>query len=138
MIDPTGSTTATGGASPAGKTDSSILGKDDFLKLMMAQLKNQDPTSPQDASQYTSQLATFSTLEQITNLASTSAASASNAYDQQAVALIGKSVSYVDDSGATRTGPVSSVTFTSSGPALTIGTDAGILPVTVTQVSQGS
>jgi flagellar basal-body rod modification protein FlgD len=138
MIDPTGSTTTTGGASPTAKKDPSILGKDDFLKLMMAQMKNQDPTSPQDPSQYTSQLATFSTLEQITNLASTAAASASNDYDQEAVALIGKSVSYVDDSGATRTGPVSSVTFTSSGPTLTVGTDAGILPVTVTQVSQGS
>jgi flagellar basal-body rod modification protein FlgD len=138
MIDPTGSTTATGGASPAAKKDPSILGKDDFLKLMMAQMKNQDPTSPQDPSQYTSQLATFSTLEQITNLASTAAASASNDYDQEAVALIGKSVSYVDNTGATRTGPVSSVTFTSSGPTLTIGTDTGILPVTVTQVSRGS
>ncbi|MCW2950858.1 MAG: flagellar hook capping protein [Conexibacter sp.] len=135
MIDPTGSTTATGGASQPAKKDSSILGKDDFLKLMMAQMRNQDPTSPQDPSQYTSQLATFSTLEQITNLASTTAASASNDYDQGAVALIGKSVSYVDDTGATRTGAVASVTFTSSGPTLTIGSDTGILPVTVTQVS---
>lgn len=138
MIDPTGSSTSSSAASASRSKDNSILGKDDFLKLMMAQLQNQDPTAPTDSTQYTAQLAQFSTLEQITNLAATSSASASNDYDQQAVNLIGKTVSYVDNNGATKTGAVSSVTFTSTGPALTIGTDTGILPITVTQVSRGA
>jgi flagellar basal-body rod modification protein FlgD len=49
-------------------TSKKELGKDDFLKMMIAQLKNQDPLNPMDSSQYSAQLAQFSTLEQITNL----------------------------------------------------------------------
>lgn len=46
----------------------SVLGKDDFLKLMISQLKNQDPLNPMDGTQYAAQLAQFTSLEQLTNL----------------------------------------------------------------------
>ena len=44
------------------------LGKDAFLQLLVAQLRNQDPLEPQDNSSYIAELAQFSSLEQMTNV----------------------------------------------------------------------
>jgi flagellar basal-body rod modification protein FlgD len=45
-----------------------VLGRDDFLKMLLAQLENQDPLDPQDATEFTAQLATFSMLEQLVSI----------------------------------------------------------------------
>ncbi len=48
--------------------NSSSLGKDDFMKLLIQQMKNQDPMNPVDGTQFAAQLAQFSSLEQLQNL----------------------------------------------------------------------
>ncbi len=73
-VTSTNATTGTTGSqlTPTGTTGttfsnpSSNLGENDFLKLMMDQLQNQDPLSPSDPTQYLSELAGFSSLEQET------------------------------------------------------------------------
>lgn len=50
------------------QTGNSSLGKDDFLKILMAQLQNQDPLNPMEDKDFVAQMAQFSSLEQITNM----------------------------------------------------------------------
>ena len=75
------------------------LGKEDFLTLLVAQLQNQDPMNPEDATEFTAQLAQFSSLEQLFNINESmeSLASAQIQSDRFATMdLIGKTVSYQD------------------------------------------
>jgi flagellar basal-body rod modification protein FlgD len=126
---PTGTTGTT-----VSRTDNG-LGENDFLQLMMMQLQNQDPLNPSDPTQYLSELANFSTLEQETNIASSSATTASEQSTAAALGLLGHTVSYTDSSGATQSGAVTKIDFTSSGPTLTIGGQAGITLGAITEVS---
>jgi flagellar basal-body rod modification protein FlgD len=51
--------------------DNSVMGKDDFLTLLVAQLQHQDPLNPAESTEFTAQLATFSSLEQLQNIDAT-------------------------------------------------------------------
>jgi flagellar basal-body rod modification protein FlgD len=65
-ISPTTTTTTSSSATQA---LSSQIGKDTFLKLLAAQLKNQNPLNPTDDQQFLAQMAQMSEVEQVTNLA---------------------------------------------------------------------
>lgn len=82
-------------ASSAGAKTASALGQQDFLNLMLAQLKNQDPTKPMDSSAFLGQLAQFSTVQGLSNLQSSFSSFASSMNSNQslqAAALVGHSV----------------------------------------------
>ncbi|MCR5388756.1 MAG: flagellar hook capping protein [Lachnospiraceae bacterium] len=53
------------------KKNNSDMGKEDFLKLLVAQMKYQDPLQPQENTEYVTQLATFSQVEAMTNMSGT-------------------------------------------------------------------
>jgi flagellar basal-body rod modification protein FlgD len=117
------------------RSNAGLLGKDDFLKLLIGQMQNQDPLNPTDSSEYMAQMTQFSILEQVSNLASSQQASAANEYDSQAIALVGRTVTYTRADGSSATGLVERVTFSSLGPTLTVGGFTGISPVTVTEIA---
>jgi len=114
----------------------SSLGENDFLQLMMDQLQNQDPLSPDDPTQYLSELAQFSSLETETNIASNTSTANSQGEGATALALLGHTVNYTDSNGQPASGTVSGVNLSQTGsPTLTIGSATGIALSSVTEAS---
>ncbi|WP_201713793.1 flagellar hook assembly protein FlgD [Rossellomorea arthrocnemi] len=74
-----------------------ILGKDDFLKILMTQLQNQDPLNPMQDKDFIAQMATFSSLEQMTNLTQTMEKFVDNQSQTQLISynqFVGKQVTW--------------------------------------------
>jgi flagellar basal-body rod modification protein FlgD len=93
-------------------TKTATLNYDSFLKLLVAQMKNQDPTDPVDATEQMSQLASFSNVEQAIKTNSHLESLIQETTLSQATSLIGKTVTSAD--GKT-TGVVASVEINSDG-----------------------
>ena len=72
----------------SGRNVGGVMGKNDFLMLLSAQLRFQDPLNPQSDSEFASQLAQFSSLEQMQNMNATLSAMS----NYQAYSLVGKAV----------------------------------------------
>lgn len=124
VTSPTASPSASG-ASTASAAKASSLDYNAFLKLLVAQLQNQDPTSPMDSTAYMSQLASFSQVEQqVAGNAKLDSLLSATAL-QTADLAIGRTVTSAD--GAT-SGRVASVQITSSGPVATL-TSGQTLPL---------
>ena len=93
-----------------GRQTQQQLGKDDFLKLLITQLSNQDPTDPMDNTQFIAQMAQFSSLEQITNMNENFQRMNTMLTSNQAVNTIGKGVD-LNLGDTTTTGVVQAVTY---------------------------
>jgi flagellar basal-body rod modification protein FlgD len=126
---PAASTQAAGGKNAE-------LGKDQFLKLFVAQLQHQDPMNPMQDQDFMGQMASFSTLEQVTNMAKANEAMASSLSISQSVGLIGRTVTWTDAAGATQTGRVEKVNHTEGGKTvLTVNGTEGVDPSKITQIA---
>jgi flagellar basal-body rod modification protein FlgD len=139
----TGNTGSTGsGDSSGGVNGAATLGGTDFLTLMLAQLKNQDPTSPVDSNTFLSQLAQLSEVQGITSLNtsfSSLSSSLSSSQALQASSLLGHQALVATPTttvaaGATVTGAVS-VPQTTSDVVVGITNSAGVL---VRQIDLGA
>jgi flagellar basal-body rod modification protein FlgD len=103
-----------------------------FLKLLVTQLANQDPSSPMDSSQMVSQTSQLASMEQLTSLNATTTDNYQTQMQATATSMLGKTVTWTDSDGAGQSGLVSSIAFSSTGtPQLTVGTSTvGLSDVT--------
>lgn len=113
------------------RTPTNDLDKDAFLKLLVAQLRYQDPLSPADPQSFLAQTAQFTTVEQLTQL--TQALQAQDRMSQVATgsALIGRTVTYQLEDGTVVPGTVLAARPTSDGCVLLVnGTEVPLDAVT--------
>jgi len=145
-VAPTGANASSSGGAAAGTTGGTSLGGTDFLTLMLAQLKNQDPTSPVDSNTFLSQLASLSEVQGITNLNTSFSALSTSMVSSQALqassllghqALVSSSTASLATAGGTITGAVA-VPQTTSGVTLNIANSAGVLVQRINLGAQSS
>jgi flagellar basal-body rod modification protein FlgD len=124
MTSPTSGLSGALGASAAAAANSSVPAKDDlgnkdtFLKLLVAQLKYQDPSKPADSTQFLAQTAQFTQVEKLGDIA--------DMLKSQrligASSLVGHNVTYMDENGAKLSGVISAAKLNGdSEPTLRIG-----------------
>jgi flagellar basal-body rod modification protein FlgD len=99
------------------------FGKDTFLKLLVAQLKYQDPTSPTDGAEFLAQTAQFTVVEKLEELAKTNAELLTAERLTTATSLIGRHVTYTNSEGTEATGVVTATRIGPLGPSLQVGDD---------------
>ena len=136
-VDAVGAPTATGGEAAKVKeqAEANGLNKDEFLQLLVAQLKNQDPMNPVGSQEFMSQMAAFSTLEQVTNMAVANEEQNQMMAINQSLSLVGHNVTYVKEDETLAEGKVESLDFGEKGYSLTINGESGIPAAAVTKVS---
>jgi flagellar basal-body rod modification protein FlgD len=139
----TGASGSTSTSAAASGTSGVTLGGTDFLTLMLAQLKNQDPTSPVDSNTFLSQLASLSEVQGITQLNTSFSTLSNSLTSSQALqassllghqALVSSSTATLATAGGTVTGAVN-VPQTSSSVLLDISNSSGAL---VQQINLGA
>ena len=128
-------TSTSSGTSLYDKEEGSVMGKEDFMMLLVAQLKNQDPLNPDDPTEFTAQLAQFSSLEQLYNLNDSMESLAASSADSDRMATlgtIGKDVAFEGDTttfsgepielGYSLSDPASQVTISVNQDGVTLAT----------------
>jgi flagellar basal-body rod modification protein FlgD len=111
------------------------LGKDDFLKLLVSQMKNMDPLGQgKDPTDSMAQMTQYSMLEQMQNMNASTKALADQTKRSSTIGLIGHTVSYSQEDGTTAEGKVEQVQTVGDKVTITIGGVPGIDPDKVLEV----
>ena len=138
-IDVSYITNQSAAATESTSTPSKKLDKDTFLKLLVAQLSNQDPSSPMDTSDMMAQTTQLSMMESLSEIQASAREQFALQMRMASADLVGKQVTWTDADGATQTGVVDSVDYSATVPVLRVGETklpldsvAGISPVPVT------
>jgi flagellar basal-body rod modification protein FlgD len=107
---------------PPTRRSGSNLDKDAFLQILITQLKYQDPTKPMEDREFISQMAQFSSLEQMTNVSKSLEALSQMHATMQSASLVGRTVEIQNPEGGDPvTGAVEKVNFEGGTPSLVVG-----------------
>jgi flagellar basal-body rod modification protein FlgD len=101
------------------------IGIQDFLKILVAQLGNQDPLKPMDNQEFVTQLAQFTSLQQTQEMNDKLGELLTAQAALQSVGLLGKTVDITTDTGGTVSGTVSALDFSSGSARLTVKQSGG-------------
>lgn len=120
MTTPISGVIGSTGAAQTKPTEETSGGKDMFMKMLVAQLRYQNPMSPTDGGQYMSQMAMFTQVEKLGQMVE--AQQAQQVWQQRLTAesLVGRQVTGTDSDAQVHTGVVISVTFGTGDPTLTL------------------
>lgn len=102
------------------------IGIQDFLKILVAQLGNQDPLKPMDNQEFVTQLAQFTSLQQTQEMNDKLASLLTVQASTQSIGLLGKTVNLETAAGPS-SGIVSAIGFSAGEPRLTVRTSAGAI-----------
>ncbi|QZN86143.1 flagellar hook assembly protein FlgD [Cellulomonas sp. C5510] len=120
-IDVSYITNQSAAAAESTSTPSKTLDKDTFLKLLVAQLSNQDPSSPMDTSDMMAQTTQLSMMESLSEIQASAREQFALQMRMASADLVGKQVTWTDADGATQTGVVGSVDYSATVPVLQVG-----------------
>lgn len=133
-IGSTAGTTGTTSTTTTAPKTPGTLDKDGFLKMLVGQMKNQDPMNPQGGMDI-GQMAQFSMVEQITNLVGTTQQLLDQSRTASTLGLVGRTVTYTNDQNVSVTGTVDHVTVAGGIPKLTVDGIPGIDPANISEVA---
>lgn len=103
-------------------TGSSVLGKDQFLKILITQLQNQDPMQPMQDKEFIAQMAQFTSVEQLMNISTQ--LTAMNQSLGSVSGLIGKDITWMDtETKLPKTGNVESIVVSNGIQYAVVGKD---------------
>jgi flagellar basal-body rod modification protein FlgD len=100
-------------------SETTQIGIQDFLRILVAQLNNQDPLKPLDNQEFVTQLAQFTSLQQTQEMNDKLSSLLSVQASTQSIGLLGRAVDVQTDTGSA-SGTVSALTFVAGEPRLTI------------------
>lgn len=117
-------------------TGNSTLGKDQFLKILITQLQNQDPMQPMEDKEFIAQMAQFSSVEQLMNISTQ--LTALNQSLGSVSGLIGKDITWTDaDTELPKSGNVESIVVSSGVQYAVVGKER-IALTDITQIQNAS
>ncbi|HEY8913235.1 flagellar hook assembly protein FlgD [Lacisediminihabitans sp.] len=123
IVPPAAAPTSTTGiyTTGAARSPSQSMDSEVFMKLLVTQLRNQDPSAPMDSNAMIAQTTQLSMMEKMTQLSTTSTEDFSLQMRVAAANFVGKQVTYTGKDGATVSGIAKSVSFAGSVPQVSVG-----------------